>query len=66
MATQGDLDNTAMSKINSVVDALNPANEVRKHQPDGVMSLLQRKVHRTLLWQENWCYLFVGYLYKLS
>lgn len=35
MATQGDLDKTAMSKIYSVVDALDTANEVRKHQPDG-------------------------------
>lgn len=43
MATQGDLDNTTMSKIYSVVDELDTANEVRKHQPDGAYGFATKK-----------------------
>lgn len=43
MATQGDLDNTTMSKIYSVVDELDTANEVRKHQPDGAYGFAAKK-----------------------
>lgn len=43
MATQGDLDKTAMSKIYSVVDALDTANEVRKHQPDDAYVFAAKK-----------------------
>lgn len=43
MATQGDLDKTAMSKIYSVVDALDTANEVHKHQPDGAYVFAAKK-----------------------
>eukprot|EP00105_Crassostrea_gigas_P039885 XP_019924033.1 PREDICTED: neuronal acetylcholine receptor subunit alpha-4-like [Crassostrea gigas] len=43
MATQGDLDKTAKSKIYSVVDALDTANEVRKHQPDGAYVFAAKK-----------------------
>lgn len=43
MATQGDLDKTAKSKIYSVVDALDTANEVCKHQPDGAYVFAAKK-----------------------
>lgn len=59
MATQGDLDKTAMSKIYSVVDALDTANEVRKHQPDGAYVFAAKWTY--LLWQDNWCNLYVDY-----
>lgn len=42
-ATKGDLDKTAMSKIYSVVDALDTDNEVRKHQPDGAYVFAAKK-----------------------
>lgn len=57
-ATQDDLDKTAMSKIYSVVDALDTANEVRKHQPDGAYVFAAKK---GMLWQDNLCNLFVGH-----